>query len=111
MSRSGALNLTVAYASATQIGTQFLRAGTVISPDVDVGPTHAAAPQSMVNDVGLATAQDGCVLLLQSAIGSERSLVSRAAHQCYAPDRRRLTCWRGCAGHEPSNVSTRDGLF
>src|SRR5262245_52645187 len=42
-----------------------------------VGPTHHAAPQSMVNDVGLAAAQDGCVLLLQSAIGGERSLIGR----------------------------------
>src|SRR5260370_39590851 len=78
-------------------------------PDVHVGPTHAAAPQSMVNDVGLATAQDGCVLLLQSVIGGERGLISRAPHQFYAPDRRRLVCGPGHAGAQPRNLATRAG--
>ena len=79
--------------------------------DVHVGPTHGAAPQSMVHDVGLASAQDGCVILLQSAIGGERGRVSWASDQFYAPDRRRLACRRGCAGDEHGNLATRDGLF
>jgi hypothetical protein len=65
----------------------------------------------MVDDVGLASAQDGCVLLLQSAIGGERSRVSWASDQFYAPDRRRLARRRGYAGDEHGNLATRDGLF
>src|SRR5258708_18465757 len=80
-------------------------------PDVHVGPAHAAAPQSMVNDVGLAAAQDGCVFLLQAAIGGERGLISRAPHQFYAPDRRRLACGRTYAGDEPGDLATRDRIF
>src|SRR4029453_10486722 len=64
-----------------QVRAQFFGTRAALRRDVDPRPTHAAARESVVNDVWLAVRQNGRVLLLQLAIGAERRCIGRASDQ------------------------------